>query len=211
MRKIDTFSANSLKVLEKSFEEFENKYIYNLSIYKKDKRAVLGQKFHGLICFYIKGFNISRLLLDLDKEELEIWNNLEERLKIIKTNFIKTEYSFLTKEEVNSKFYFLTGRFDAIYKDENGYIIYDWKTLNFPKNPIEDLQSVVYLYVLNKIYKTDKIKMRYFSIEKLETLDVDFASCEIYKKRIDEIVLKLPWFNSLNFLDNDLEFQGLNF
>ena len=211
MRKIDTFSANSLKVLEKSFEEFENKYVYNLSIYKKDKRAVLGQKFHGLICFYIEGFDVSRLLLDLDKEELAIWNKLEERLKIIKTNFIKTEYSFLTKEEVNGKFYFLTGRFDAIYKDENGYIIYDWKTLNFPKNPIDDLQSVVYLYVLNKIYKTDKIKMRYFSIEKLETLDVDFVSGEIYKKRIDEIVLKLPWFNSLNFLDNDSEFQGLNF
>ena len=68
MQKIDTFSANSLKELDKSFEDFKNKYIYNLSIYKKDERTLLGQKFHSLICFYIRGFDVSRLVLDLNKK-----------------------------------------------------------------------------------------------------------------------------------------------
>ena len=209
MQKIDTFSANSLKVLDKSFEEFKNRYIYNLSIYKKDERTLLGQKFHGLICFYIRGFDVSRLLLDLSSNELVFWQKLEKKLKLIRANFLKTEYSFLIKDELNNVPFYLTGRFDGIYKDENGYIIYDWKTLNLPKNPAYDLQSIVYLYASSKIYKTDKIKMRYLSIEKLETLDVDFVSCEKYKEKIDKILLKLPWFNFSS--NNDLEFQELNF
>ncbi len=209
MQKIDTFSANSLKELDKSFEDFKNKYIYNLSIYKKDERTLLGQKFHSLICFYIRGFDVSRLVLDLNKKEFTFWQKLEEKLKPIKSNFIKTEYSFLIKDEVNNIPYYLTGRFDGIFKDENGYIIYDWKTLNLPKNPYDNLQSVVYLYALNKIYKTNKIKMRYLSIEKLETLDVDFVSNEKYKEKIDKIILKLPWFNSSS--SNDSGFQELNF
>ncbi len=209
MQKIDTFSANSLKVLDKSFEEFKNRYIYNLSIYKKDERTLLGQKFHGLICFYIRGFDVSRLLSDLSLNELVFWQKLEKKLKLIRANFLKTEYSFLIKDELNNVPFYLTGRFDGIYKDENGYIIYDWKTLNLPKNPAYDLQSIVYLYASSKIYKTDKIKMRYLSIEKLETLDVDFVSCEKYKEKIDKILLKLPWFNFSS--NNDLEFQELNF
>ena len=209
MQKIDTFSANSLKVLDKSFEEFKNRYIYNLSIYKKDERTLLGQKFHCLICFYIRGFDVSRLLLDLSSNELVFWQKLEKKLKFIRANFLKTEYSFLIKDELNNVPYYLTGRFDGIYKDENGYIIYDWKTLNLPKNPAYDLQSIVYLYALSKIFKTDKIKMRYLSIEKLETLDVDFVSCEKYKEKIDKILLKLPWFNFSS--NNDSEFQELNF
>ncbi len=209
MQKIDTFSANSLKILDKSFEEFENKYIYNLSVYKKDERTVLGQKFHTLICFYIRGFDVKRLVMDLSPDEHIFWQKLEKKLKIIKSNFIKTEYSFLIKDELNNFSYYLTGRFDGIYKDEKGYIIYDWKTLNLPKNPYDDIQSIVYLYSLSKIYKTNRIKMRYLSIEKLDTLDVDFVSSEKYKKKIDKILLKLPWFNISS--SNDLEFQELNF
>ena len=211
MRKIDTFSANSLKILDKSFEEFQNKYVYNLSIYKNDKRTQTGQKFHNLICYYVKNFDISRLLLDLSSEELRFWKGLEEKLKTIKSKFIKTEYSFLTKERLGDKFYYLTGRFDGILQNDNDFIIYDWKTLNLPLNPCEDLQSVVYLYVLSKIYNTNKIKMRYLSIEKLNTVDVEFSDLDNYKKRIDKIILKLPWFNSLNSLDNGSEFQELSF
>ena len=88
-----------------------------------------------------------------------------------------------------SRVYYLTGRFDAIYKDEN-YIIYDWKTLNIPKNAEEDLQTIVYLYCASKIFNTQNIKIRYVSVEKSDFKDIEFKDCEIYKKRIDEIVEK---------------------
>lgn len=187
MRKIDTFSANSLKLLDKSKDEFLDKYLYNLSLIKRDNRARLGEKFHSLICTFIKGVDVSKIIPDLDAKERLIWNNLKTLLFEKRENFIKTEYPFLIKED----FYFLTGRFDAIYKDEEGFIIYDWKTLNLPREADSDLQSVVYLYALSKIYNTEKIKMRYLSIEKLEFLDVQFKNALEYKKRIDEIVKKV--------------------
>ena len=119
---------------------------------------------------------------------------LGETLEEKKEYFIKTEYSFLIKEELRDNFYYLTGRFDAIYKENDEYIIYDWKTLNLPKNPEEDLQSIVYLYCSNKIFKTKKIKMRYLSIEKLDFIDVAFGNIGKYKERIDKIIEKI-YFN----------------
>lgn len=189
--KIDTFSAHSLKILDKSLDEFKNKFIYNLSLFKKDERATLGQKFHALICSYINNFDISKMLLELSEKEIAIWKNLETILKEKKDNFINTEYSFLIKDELNSWNYYLTGRYDAIYKENDEYIIYDWKTLNLPKEAQNDLQSIVYLYCANKIFNSEKIKMRYLSIEKLDFIDVSFDSVQKYKNRIDSIILKL--------------------
>lgn len=191
MKKINTFSANSLKVLDRNVDEFIDKYIYNLSLYKKDARSDLGQKFHSLICSYIKGIETDKIALDLNEKERIIWNNLKSVLSNQRENFIKTEYSFLIKEQLDDKFYYLTGRFDAIYKDGACYIIYDWKTLNFPREPENDLQTIVYLYALSKIYNTKNITMRYLSIEKLDFIDIKFKNENDYKKRIDEIVKKM--------------------
>ena len=188
---IDTFSANSLKILEKDKNEFINKYIHKLSLFKKDERAILGQNFHALICMFLKGFDISKMVSNLDEKEQKIWENIENKLTPIKNNFIEFEFPFLIKCELKNKFYYLTGRFDAIYRENNEFIIWDWKTLNFPKNPTDDLQTVVYFYCLNQIYKTEKIKMRYFSLEKNEFIDINFENIEKYKNKIDEIVSKI--------------------
>ncbi|MBE7707208.1 MAG: PD-(D/E)XK nuclease family protein [Cyanobacteria bacterium SIG27] len=191
MRKIDTFSAHSLKILDKNLDEFKNKFIYNLALFKKDPRATLGQKFHSLICYFINDFDVSNVIKELDEKEQIIWKNLENILKDKKSNFIHTEYPFLIKDILNGWNYYLTGRYDAIYKEDDEYIIYDWKTLNLPKNPEDDLQSVVYLYCASKIFNSEKIKMRYLSIEKLDFIDVEFVGAQKYKNRIDEIILKL--------------------
>ena len=188
---IDTFSSNSLKILDKNINEFIDKYVYHLSIYKKDERTTLGQQYHALMCQYLKGYDISKMKLELNNHQ-----DFDKFLKTInKENFIKTEYSFLIKDELNSKPYYLTGRYDALYKENDNYIIYDWKTLNIPNNVEHDLQTVVYLYTASKIFKTNSIKMRYVAIEKQEYRDIEFLSNDIYKKRIDEIVGK--YYNSL--------------
>ena len=143
MKKIDTFSANSLKVLDRSLEEFKQKYLFNLSLLKKDNRAILGQKFHSLICYFINGFDVSKMVLELNEKEIKIWQNLENILKDKKQNFIHTEFPFLIKEKLNDKNYYLTGRYDAIYKENENYIIYDWKTLNLPTVAILYFLSVI--------------------------------------------------------------------
>lgn len=190
---IDTFSAHSLKILDKNKEEFENIFLNNLSFFKKDEKAAQGSKFHSLICSYIKGFDTSYLINDLNEEELYYWYNLEKKLAPIKHLFVKTEYSFLIKEKFSEKKdYFLTGRFDAILKDENeNLIIYDWKTLNLPKDPKNDLQTIMYLYCCFKIFKTKKIIMRYLSIEKLNSFDVTFENEIVYMEKIKKIISKI--------------------
>ena len=62
---IDTFSANSLKILDRSLDEFIDKFVNHLSLYKKDDRATLGQKYHNLICQYLKGYDISKMKTEL--------------------------------------------------------------------------------------------------------------------------------------------------
>ena len=183
---IDTFSANSLKILDKSLDDFINKYVYHLSIYKKDKRALLGSQYHALICQYLKGYDINKMKLELNNPD--IFDNFIKTIK--KDNFIKTEYSFLTKDELKNKPYYLTGRYDAVYKENDNYIIYDWKTLNIPKNPEDDLQTIVYLYTATKVFNTKNLKMRYISVEKGEYKDIEYSNNEIYKKRIDGIIGK---------------------
>ena len=188
--KIDTFSSNSLKVLDRSVEEFIDKYEYNLSLFKKDDRAILGQKYHGLICAYLKGFDIEKMTLELEERQKTIFKNFLNKIKLEKKSFIKTEYPFLIKDGLKGVPYYITGRLDALHKKDDFYTIYDWKTLNLPKNANDDLQSIVYLYSLSKMVKSEKIKMRYISIEKFEFIDVEFDNCAKYKKRIDDIVEK---------------------
>lgn len=188
---IDTFSANSLKLLEKDKQEFINKYIYKLSLFKKDERVNLGQIFHALICMYLKGFDVSKMVQGLSYDKKEIWSGVENMLFKIKNNFIELEYPFLIKNKLKDRFYYLTGRFDAIYKENDSYVIWDWKTLNVPKNPKDDLQSVVYLYCLSEILKSENIRMRYYSLEKAEFVDIFFEDKNLYKEKIDNIVAKI--------------------
>lgn len=197
MKKIDTFSSNSLKVLERDIEEFINKYVYNLTIYKPDDRALLGQKYHNLICQKLKGFNISKMIMELTNPQKESFEKFSNVVLNNPSNFIQSEFPFLIKDELRTSPYFLTGRMDAIYFENDYYTIYDWKTLNLPNDIENDLQTIVYLYCASKIFKTQKIKMKYCSIEKLEFREIEFNSQEEYKARIDRIIGKYyDCFNS---------------
>ena len=62
-KKIDTFSAHSLKILDKNLQEFEDKFIYGLSLFKKDNRAILGQNFHNLICAFLFEKSLDKIVL----------------------------------------------------------------------------------------------------------------------------------------------------
>ena len=186
LEKINTFSANSLKTLDKSLDEFIDVYEYNLKLFKKDSRADLGQKYHNLICAYIKGFDIEKMKKELDEEKIKVFDNFIKTIE--KDKFIKTEYPFLIKDELNKKPYYLTGRFDAIYKDKEGYTIYDWKTVNIPKDPQDDLQSIVYLYCASKIFESENIKMKYVTIEKSDYVEVEYKKG--LKEKIDSVIAK---------------------
>lgn len=190
---MNTFSVNSLKLLEKNEQEFINKYILHLDFLNKNEPAKMGERLHGFICYYLRGFNMDKIYNSLEQKEKEILQNVL-KLDIFsqKEKFIKTEEGFLVKVRGDKFNFYLTGRFDAIYKDNDGYIIFDWKSKNIPQNPQEELQSVVYLYCASEIFNTQNIKIQYLSLEKQTSTTVELKDKNQYLKRICSIADKMP-------------------
>ncbi len=190
---MNTFSVNSLKLLEKNEQEFIDKYILHLDFLNKNEPAKMGERLHGFICYYLRGFNMDKIYNSLEQKEKEILQNVL-KLDIFsqKEKFIKTEESFLVKVRGDKFNFYLTGRFDAIYKDNDGYIIFDWKSKNIPNNPQEELQSVVYLYCASEIFNTRNIKIQYLSLEKQTSATVEFKYKNQYLERICSIADKMP-------------------
>ncbi len=190
---MNTFSVNSLKLLEKNEQEFINKYILHLDFLNKNEPAKMGERLHGFICYYLRGFNMNKIYNSLEQKEKEILQNVL-KLDIFsqKEKFIKTEEGFLVKVKGDKFNFYLTGRFDAIYKDNDGYIIFDWKSKNIPQNPQEELQSVVYLYCASEIFNTQNIKIQYLSLEKQTSTTVELKDKNQYLKRICSIADKMP-------------------
>lgn len=190
---MNIFSVNSLKLLEKNEQEFIDKYILRLDFLNKNEPAKMGERLHGFICYYLRGFNMDKIYNSLEQKEKEMLQNVL-KLDIFnqKEKFIKTEESFLVKVRGDKFNFYLTGRFDAIYKDNDGYIIFDWKSKNIPQNPQEELQSVVYLYCASEIFNTQNIKIQYLSLEKQTSTTVEFKDKNQYLKRICSIADKIP-------------------
>ena len=95
---MNTFSVNSLKLLEKNEQEFINKYILHLDFLNKNEPAKMGERLHGFICYYLRGFNMNKIYNSLEQKEKEILQNVL-KLDIFsqKEKFIKTEEGFLVK------------------------------------------------------------------------------------------------------------------
>ncbi len=186
-RKIDVFSKNSLEVLEKSVEDFKNRFELGLYFLNKTDEAKTGSALHRLIFYYLKGFDIKKIEQALGAREKQIWENLKGS-GILSNNFVMFEKTFLTKCEFEGQNFFLTGRLDAVYEKNGHYTIMDWKLKNLPKNPESDLQSVIYLYCASKLLNTENLNMQYCTLEGLKTVAVPFLGDETYKNRIFKII-----------------------
>ncbi len=188
---MDTFSVNSLKILQKSKEEFEKKYIQKKELIYQNQEAEFGDKMHKLICYYLKRFNINQIVNSLDDKEKALF------LKIKNSKPLKTvlsaekrfiEQPFFIKEQLNNIPFYLTGRFDAVIKTGDKYTIFDWKTNEIPKNSKNSLQTVVYTFCASKLFKTQNVEMVYYSLSSGK-----FEPCFFnpsFAKTIKEIVQK---------------------
>lgn len=190
---MNTFSVNSLKLLDKNIEDFINKYILHLEFLSSNQSSRRGERLHAMISYYLKNFDITKILNSLNQDEKEI---LEKTLTLDifkeKEKFIKSEETFLIKCCKDDLIFYLSGRFDAIFKDGEKFIIYDWKSKNIPQNPQDDLQSIVYLYCASKIFNTKNIAIKYISLENQQITQTNFEDENAYLERIFNIVKKLP-------------------
>ena len=190
---MNTFSVNSLKLLDKNSEEFIDKYILHLDFLSSDINAKRGERLHNMISYYLRNFDIEKIKNSMTLDEKKL---LEKTLALEifkeKEKFIKSEEPFLIKCKIKNTNFYLTGRFDAIFYDNNKYIIYDWKSKILPKDPQNDLQSVVYLYCASKIFNTQKITIKYVSLETHNTAQAKFQDEDSYFGKIISIIQKLP-------------------
>ncbi len=212
-----TFSANSLKLLDTSPEEYKLKYEEGLFLPKISPSAKAGQNLHSYLCYYLKGFDITKIenaLAPSDREFIEKIKTYNAVCKLKNAPKIQIEQPFLIRctppdtknpqaARVLGNTFYLTGRFDAVlqtmpdknlpHADENcqnTIQIYDWKTQNLPKNPEDDIQTIVYLYAASKLYKTQDISITYIALVKNEYVTIPYNPEYDYLSTISIIVNK---------------------
>jgi len=133
------------------------KYIKQLRLPEPKANYELGKTIHALVCYYLRGFEITPLEESLDVEKLNHWNSLKNH-PIITNKLIATEWRF--EARVNGTDSWLNGRIDAVFYDTEAdkYIIADWKTgQNLPKEPEDSFQTRIYLYSFFKAQKDLKL------------------------------------------------------
>lgn len=138
---IDTFSANSLKLLDKDPAAFNMKYKDGLFLNPDNKSAKAGQNLHGYLCFYLKGFDMEKIENSFGAKDLAFLDTIKDydAIKTLKKaaddtdSLVQTyiEQPFLikcTRESVSGgaldefspvNIFYLTGRFDAVLYCDN--------------------------------------------------------------------------------------------
>lgn len=138
------YSANMLKTYKICPFKYKLKYIDHFSLPQKFEVFEKGKKIHALAYYYLKGDDISHMETSLSDEEMLIWQRL-------KNNEFFNKKTYGAEFELNCKIdrFWVGGRLDAVvFDEEENYYILDYKTGQIPKNPQEDLQTLVYIEAL---------------------------------------------------------------
>lgn len=183
----------------KAFIECPQKYnlIYNnhIEIPSKNIESEIGKKIHALINYKYKNFAIDKITKNLIKptniEIKKLWDNFLT-LNINKVE--ESEYTFDIQLETEIR---LTGRIDALKKENEKYEILDWKTGKSENlSPENDFQTIVYLYSIYELLKTYKnftkhenLSITYYFLKENTSKTVTFSKekYEQYKKELQKI------------------------
>lgn len=197
----NTFSANMIKIFDECPQKYYLIYEDGVSLPQDKTPAKEGENIHALISYYLRGYNIDKLVNALNKNEKALWQNFLE-LNIAKKNVEACEETFNYNFDGSN---WLTGRIDAIIKEENTFSIYDWKTGKIPLNPKEAPQTIIYLFSVfakfkqqNKINNYTDLKMVYLNLKTLEKTEVKLD--ERYHSYINDYIC-----NKIAKINNEAE------
>ena len=184
---MNSFSPNMLKTFETCPKKYYFKYIEKISVPQKSNLFEKGKKVHALANYYLRGDDISKMEKALNSEELKLWEILKQNEFFNKT-YVNSEYNLSCK--VGN--YWISGRLDALMKDEKNYYILDYKTGSIPKNPEYDYQTITYLLCASKMYGNN-IKFIYIDLQNNQNSIIDFNSAKAkeYERRITDICDKI--------------------
>lgn len=184
---MNSFSPNMLKTFETCPQKYYFKYIEKISVPQKSSLFEKGKKVHALANYYLRGDDILKMGKTLNSEELKLWEILKQN-EFFNKNYVNSEYNLSCKVEN----YWISGRLDALMKDEKNFYILDYKTGSIPKNPKYDFQTITYLLCASKMYGNN-LKFIYIDLKNNQNAIIDFnaAKAQEYKKRIIDICNKI--------------------
>lgn len=173
------YSANMLKTYKTCPLKYKLKYVERFSLPQKFEVFEKGKKIHALAYYYLKGDDVSRFETALTPDESEVWARLKEN-EFFNMQTYRAEFDLNVKIDR----FWVGGRLDAVVTDWAGnYYILDYKTGAVPKNPEEDLQTLVYLAALEAHLKGEFKSLKFVYIDlknnKNHIIDSTLAHTEI--------------------------------
>lgn len=165
------YSANMLKTYKTCPLKYKLKYVDKFLLPQKFEIFEKGKRIHALAYYYLRGDDITQFETALTPEELQIW-------EILKKNEFFNLKTYRAEFELNCRVdkFWVGGRLDAVvYDEEENYYILDYKTGYVPKEPQNDLQTLVYLSALSEYLggKYKSLKFVYIDLKNNKNFIID--------------------------------------
>ncbi len=175
----------------KTIEECPQKYnlIYNEHVETPSDSAFsdVGKEIHALINYKFKGFDITKQLSILSRAENKLLRDLWQNFSDLNINNVeRSEFTFNVPFDEN---FVLTGRVDAIRKNNQDVEILDWKTGRSDNiNPENDMQTIVYLYCIYKLFACqgivagyDNLSLTYYFLKEKKSATIKFSEKKLHE------------------------------
>lgn len=185
MKEFTTYSPAMLKTFEQCKRKFEYKYIKGITIPVDTSKMQQGKNIHALANYYLKNYNIDKFEKVLTQNEKILWNNLKNT-KYFQYEVVNSEYNLTSK--IND--FWISGRLDALVKNNEDYYILDYKTGKIPNNPEYDYQTIIYLLMVDKLINNyDSLHFVYIDLKENQTKEITLTN-EL-KKEYETKLLKI--------------------
>jgi len=182
---LNNFSPNMLKVYQTCPQKFYLQYIEHLNMPKSDIPFEKGKKIHALANYYLQKIKIDKLENNLTPTEQKTWELLLNN-EYFNKECLKSEFSLYSKIGK----YWVSGRIDAVMKENDDFYILDYKTGTVPHNPKYDYQTMIYLLCLHKYLKQySSLSFVYLDLKENKNIIIKFDknSEQEYTKKIVDI------------------------
>lgn len=181
------FYPGMLKTFQECPIRYKYRYLDKIAIPQPASYSEKGQKIHALANFYLRGQDITKLQEALSQDEKNIFDKLKQNPFFNKT-YVNSEYN-LTCRVGN---YWISGRIDALMKDDEGLYILDYKTGSIPKNPQYDFQTVMYLTLLHAFTKNYGINcnLTFVYIDLKNDNNIEIKLTETLIKEYERLILE---------------------
>ena len=189
-----TISPNMINVFKECPQKFYYSYVEQISSPVLDKNFRTGKDIHALASYYLKGQDISKFESVLSEEELALWKKLKSS-NYFRFDIIGVEQSMMAPLGD----FWLSGRLDAIVKNNGDYYILDYKTGEVDGDMVYNPQTMVYLIMCDEWLKDyQSLSFVYLDLKKERDIKIPFSH-ELKEKYTEKLLGICNQIKNYNF------------